>query len=176
MDDSSFDRLTRVLTETVSRRGLGGLAGTLAALSLTAEAEAKKKGNKKKRKKKKAAPRCADLFADCGTGDDCCTGTCCVNVCRFTEAVCCTSLTLGTLGACTEENPVCCPGGCCTVDFPVCCGEFCCPTASPVCCGAGCCPSGTTCDGSFCIPDRAAPEGAARGAPPAPARPIAHPD
>jgi hypothetical protein len=81
MDAPRFDRWTRSLTNTASRRSVLGLAGAalgLATTRLPGIATAKKKSNKKAPKKlTRNSFGCVDVGKACrGNSDNCCSGIC----------------------------------------------------------------------------------------------------
>lgn len=148
MDDARFDRWTRGLAGSVSRRGLGALAlGAAAAAGLTAAADAKKKKKKKGKKNKGSGsgsplpppppqPRqCVELGTHCDQQLD----TCCMDSLAAVAPIC-------NVTDEDDDYPTCClPTGTRTTDHPVwfrCCGlgwnaDGANPFSGPgTCCGA----------------------------------------
>lgn len=177
MDDSTFDRLTRHLGTTASRRAglgltLGAATGAFVSLFGMDERDARGKGKgkskgKKKNKKKNGdsqqpAPGCPEASTDCGAGvcaspGECCPGekSCgggCIRVqdcCPYTERVC-----IG--GGCVPHD-ACCPrveqrcGAECCVLGEECCNGSCSVSNGGICTQDGWCPPVTgwaCCDGS----------------------------
>ena len=167
MDDSTFDRLTRAISSTGSRRRLVGLlagvglAGLLSHLD-DAETEAKRKRHgrrhshrpgkhKHNRKGKSKGGRgkgggiggpgpCTAKGGSCQQNGDCCGGNCFNQVCAPPVTEC------GGV-ACPAGRAGCCSGTCCTAPSNQCnaLGQCCAPDCDGKQCGPDGCGNGGAC-------------------------------
>jgi hypothetical protein len=161
MDGSAFDRLTKTLLESRSRRGLSRLFGGLAvggplALLGAAESTAKKKKKPCPPCKKRKQGKCKGKLPD---GAGCRGGTCQGGRCvaatpppgctpNCFDRVCGPDGCGGSCGTCSLLGSVCNRGACeCPADKPVVCGGAC-----AVACQAGTVRHPQTC--GCCIPSR----------------------
>lgn len=85
MDDRTFDRWTRNLSDLLTRRGLGGKAaagitlaifGVASDVGLTEAGKRKRKKKKRRKKKRKRNQRCVPQCAGKSCGSDGCGGEC----------------------------------------------------------------------------------------------------
>jgi hypothetical protein len=122
VDDVQFDRLSRLIARTATRRSAFGLAAALGLRASLVDAGKKHKNKckggcgpcqvcKKQGKKKKCVPApssatCASLGKTCGTADDGCGGTLECGTCGLTTTPSCDD------GTCTICS-IACPGDTC---------------------------------------------------------------
>jgi hypothetical protein len=164
-----LNRLTRVFSYVVSRRGMVGATG-LATLALPVLTEAKKMHRHKKKSVKRNEFGCVNVGSHCKSSDQCCSGICQGKQGKKTCQAHHTGGCSGELHACagdlvpcvtaTDENGVCArttgnAGYClvlasnfcaaCTRDSD--CQARCGPQAACIVCESECEPNGTGCVG-----------------------------
>jgi hypothetical protein len=164
MDSAHFDRLARIVSIALSRRGTlaalaSGFIGT-GSLALVDDAESKKKHKRRKKKKKKCkggTRKCGKTCipaTGCCSSSDCGNGTCVGNTCN------CDSGLKNCNGTCIPEGDCCgaCPGETICVGGDCVCPEnapFACPgdvcVISNQCCDTSECPSPQECFEGLCL-------------------------
>lgn len=159
MDDRSFDRLARVvsdLRDRTSRRGAlkALLGGALAVPALAADdAEAEKRKNRKNRDKWWNGNRCRSYGQPCSSNRQCCNGDCWYGICRTGQPgkQCGFQTCLPGYECCRDSFG----GSICTLPgYGVCCNNGSNWNGNYKCCNGGACFSGWTCcgNGSCCPP------------------------
>lgn len=171
MDDRSFDRLARAVSDLgggATRRGAlrALLGGALAIPALAADAaEAKKRKSRKNRNKWWNGKKCRDYGQACNSNKQCCTGDCWYGICRTGQPgkscglqtclpgyECCKDAFGGKM--CTLPGfGVCCNNGSnWNGNYKCCNGGEACPAGSSCCGSGGCCLNGMSCCGGMCCP------------------------
>ncbi len=157
MDSGQFDRLTRALARSQSRRetlqALLGISGA-AVLATAVTEEAGARGTTRTRFDTPPTPQncptgeplCSG--ACCPAGSTCCSGSCCAGTCS--DGLCCDAGGHRCGDQCCSSSDVCCGSVCCSsIELCSSYGNVCCPGGTSVC-GQDCCYPGTECCDNEC--------------------------